>query len=175
MVHALPGPASGKISDAEKRARRSAERSHRTLRLSSLAGWVGLLLIVSVVALASYQYRAEIVRIWPKAATLYEAIGQPVNIRGLAFKQANFTYESRDGTPVLHIKGLIVNETNQGLSLPMIHISLRDEAHRSLYNWTIDPPVEMLEGLSGEGFTTQLVDPPIGAQDLVIGFMRPLE
>ena len=56
---------------------------------------------------ASIAWRADIVRFLPQTASLYAAIGLPVNLRGLVFTDIVTRKETQDGVPMLVVEGVI--------------------------------------------------------------------
>ena len=58
-------------------------------------------------------FRVEVVRFAPQTASLFAAIGLPVNLRGLAFENVRTTGEVHEGVPVLIVEGTIGNVVEQ--------------------------------------------------------------
>src|SRR3989442_185261 len=85
--------------------------------------------ILALVALnaALVGWRAEVVRFLPQTASLYAAIGLPVNLRGLAFANIATATETHDGVPVLVVEGAIVNAKDRAAEVPRLRFSVRNQ------------------------------------------------
>ena len=171
-LRALPHTSAG-ASEDEQRAVESASNSRKVLRIGQMAGWAALILCAVSITTVGYSFRSELVRLWPQSATLYAALGIPVNTRGVVFTETDYNLDLRDGAPVLAVSGMIVNETAAAKTLPTIQFSLRARDRSELYNWTIEPPVGELGANQSERFQTHVDNPPPGAEDLVVTFIRP--
>ena len=171
-LRALPHTGAG-ASEDEHRAVQSASNSRKVLKMGQMAGWAGLILCAVAVTTVGYNFRSELVRLWPQAATLYATLGVPVNTRGVVFEQTDYDLDLRDGAPVLTVTGNIVNQTETVKTLPTIRFSLRARDRSELYNWTIKPPVAELAANETQSFQTYIDNPPVGAEDLVVTFIRP--
>ena len=171
-LRALPHTSAGASQD-EQRAVQSATNSRKVLKMGQMAGWACLVLCVVAISTVGYSFRTELVRLWPQSATLYSALGVPVNTRGVVFVQTDYDLDLRDGAPVLTISGNIQNPTETSKTLPAIQFSLRARDRSELYSWTIEPPVVELGANETESFQTYIDNPPVGAEDLVVTFIRP--
>ncbi len=118
----------------------------------------------------TYQYRVEIVRGWPQAATLYTLAGIEVNSTGMEFRDVTYNLESEDGLSVFAVRGTVVNVTEQAMPIPRIRLTLRDEEGEELYHWTIVLDETRLEPGAATNFITRLSSPPPGARDLEVRF-----
>lgn len=62
--------------------------------------------------------RSKIVQIAPQTASLFSAIGLPVNLRGLVFENVRTTGEMHEGVPVLIVEGTIANVADKTVEVP---------------------------------------------------------
>lgn len=115
-------------------------------------------------------FRANIVRIAPQAASLYAAIGMPVNLRGLAFTNLKAATEVSDGVTVLLLEGSIVNTLDKPLDVPRLRFSVRNANGSELYSWTALPDRSILGGKEEQPFRTRLASPPADARDVLVRF-----
>ena len=53
--------------------------------------------------------RSEVVRFFPQTASLFSAIGLPVNLRNLKFENMRISKETQEGLAALVIEGSIVS------------------------------------------------------------------
>ena len=66
-------------------------------KLAVVAGWVGLIAVVLLIAVSAVRYRQDIAVIWPQSAGVYSSLGLPVNGSGIDFRQVDYKRESEDG------------------------------------------------------------------------------
>ena len=151
-------------SRAEPRNRRSVLR-----RLASLP----MLIVALVAALtALVQLREKVVRQVPQMASLFAAVGLPVNLRGFEFEGVTSSTEISDGTPVLVIEGTIVNVTRRPLEVPRLRFALRNSAGHEVYAWTTQPEKSTLGSGNGLIFRTRLASPPADGRDVIVRFFN---
>jgi hypothetical protein len=129
-----------------------------------------LILIALIAGLAAG--RASIVRHAPQTAALYRAVGLPVNLRGLDFKDVRITGENEDGVPVLVVQGAIVNSVNRPVEVPRMRFALLNPSGVETYAWSALPTRTVL----GEGetlaFRSRLASPPQDIRDVQIRFFN---
>ena len=93
-------------------ARRAKKEPARRLRWP-LPGLPTVILALHRDQPALIGWRAEIVRWVPQTASLYAAIGLPVNLRGLVFADVTTETETSEGVQVLVVQGTIVSLSAQ--------------------------------------------------------------
>ncbi len=120
---------------------------------------------------AAFHYREDVVRALPNSAGLYEAIGFPVNLRGLEFEKVTQRRDFEDGVPVLIVEGEITNIRDRAMPVPALRFSLRGKAGDELYAWTLEPRQRVIEPSASMTFRTRLASPPRGADDLQVRFI----
>lgn len=86
--------------DLPKAFRAKADTTRR-VREAAATGtvWAGMAATVALVIALSIVFRANVVRMWPKSAAAYAAIGLPVNSLGLAIENVRQNRPSRTATP----------------------------------------------------------------------------
>ena len=115
--------------------------------------------------------RAEIVRLWPRAATAYAALGLAVNLRGLALENFH-TLVTNDGfQTVLGIEGKIQNLRPQVTQIPPIQLAIRDSNGHVLYSWQVAPPKRSLAANETFAFRTRLAAPPAAGRNVLVSFV----
>jgi predicted Zn finger-like uncharacterized protein len=132
----------------------------------------GLLACVAVVTLgmALIGFRSEMVRLWPRAATAYTALGLPVNLRGLGLENFH-TVTLNDGyQSVLGVEGEITNLRAQPIKLPSIRLAIRDGDGRRLYSWVVSAQKPRLAPGETVLFRTRLAAPPAAGRDILVDF-----
>ena len=111
-------------------------------------------------------------RHFPQTASLYAAIGLPVNLRGLIFEDVKSTGEFHDGVTVLVVEGTIVNLTRHTLEVPRLRFALRNSAGHEVYAWTALPAKTTLGSGNGLPFRARLASPPPDGRDVIVRFFN---
>jgi len=154
-------------SIAARRTRRAqAKRGRRRLR-PALATGIAALLAVNLVLLG---WRTDVVRLMPQTASLFAAIGLPVNLRGVAFSDVTTSIEASEGTHVLLVKGRMTNIARQPREVPRLRFAMRNAAGNEVYAWTSMPTKATLAPGETEPFETRLASPPADGQAVVVRF-----
>jgi len=149
-----------------------AERPRRSggARFAQSAGWAALIFLIAAIGWASVQYRQTIASLWPQSASLYAAVGLPVNVRGIQLTNISYQQEYQDGQPVLSVTGKVVNVSNRELPVPEIRVMLLDDAKHELYHWNFDAGIPTLKPGGESTFVTRLSSPPPEARNLNVRF-----
>jgi hypothetical protein len=117
-------------------------------------------------------YRADVVRLLPQAASLYAAIGLPVNLRGLVFMNVETSREDQDGVAVLVVEGTIANVTPRAVAVPRMRFALRNEAGQEIYSWTALPTKNVLAAGDTLPFRSRLASPPRDGNQVMVRFFN---
>jgi predicted Zn finger-like uncharacterized protein len=131
-----------------------------------------LVVVFAAVLLSALNWRAAVVRHFPQTASLYTAVGLPVNLRGLFFEKVRSTAEVHDGVTVLIIEGTIVNLTTRTLEVPRLRLSLRNSVGHEVYAWTALPPKSTVGSGNGLPFRARLASPPPDGRDVIVRFFN---
>jgi predicted Zn finger-like uncharacterized protein len=135
--------------------------------------WTALILVLFAFNVALIGARSEVVRFFPQTASLFSAIGLPVNLRNLKFENMRISKETQEGLAALVIEGSIVSIAGKPTEVPRLRFAARDAAGQEVYTWSSMPsrstigPGETLE------FRSRLVSPPESATDVVVRFFGP--
>lgn len=135
-----------------------------------LTGWLALAACMTLIIGGAYEYREMVVTRLPATASLYEAVGLSVNIRGMEFANVAVAREFENGLPVLAVRGEIINVSQRMLDVPKIYLGLRDGTAAEIYHWTMVVASEPLAPAAHARFTTKLAAPPKEARDVVVRF-----
>jgi predicted Zn finger-like uncharacterized protein len=151
-------------------ARRAREQAKR--RRWRQPGWSTAILALIAINLALVGWRSDIVRWLPQTASLYAAIGLPVNLRGLSFANVTTEKETQENVQVLIVEGLIVNDGKRPAEVPRLRFAIRNQAGQEIYSWTALPARNVL--LAGEAlqFRTRLASPPREGQQVLVRFFN---
>jgi predicted Zn finger-like uncharacterized protein len=146
-------------------------------RLGRAFGWwlPGLpMAILALLALdaALIGWRADVVRAAPQTASLYAAIGLPVNLRGLTFADVTTATETHDGVPVLLVEGTIVSASPRIVEVPRLRFSVRNRSGQEVYAWTAVPTRSVLGPGESLSFRSRLASPPPDAREVLVRFFN---
>lgn len=114
--------------------------------------------------------RATVVRAMPQSAGLFSAVGLPVNLRGVDFRDIVAFRNSAEGTnpAQLVVEGDLVGVARDRVTVAPLEVELRDAHGQSLYRWTVPSPRAALESGEIVRFRASLsAPPPQGSQVLV--------
>jgi len=151
-------------------ARRARMQEQRKVRRRS-SKWTALILVLLGLNVALIGARNEVVRYFPQTASLFAAIGLPVNLRSLSFEDVKITKEERDGVPVLSVEGNIVSVTKRAVEVPRLRFAIRNTSGQEIYAWTAAPPRSILEPGEKTEFRSRLASPPAEAADVMVRFV----
>lgn len=115
--------------------------------------------------------REAMVRAAPELASLYAAIGFPVNLRGLEFQNIRTRQEIQDGVSVLAIEGEVENIVNRALELPRVRLAVLGDNGTEIYSWTALLPRSILYPHERVPFKSRLASPPAAGKEVMIRFL----
>ena len=127
-------------------------------------------LLISVLSFGIVS-RQSLVRAAPELATLYAAIGFPVNLRGLEFQNIRTKQEIQDGITVLAIEGEVENVANRAVELPRVRLSVLGENGVEIYSWTALLPRSILYPHERVPFKSRLASPPAAGKEIMVRFL----
>jgi len=144
----------------------------RRMRLRDIAIWSALFAVIAATALFFFFY-TENPWLNRKTAAVQEAVGQPVNLRGIEFRNVSYERQTENGLPVLAVRGEVVNIADEVRVLPPLRVGLSDggDPPRELYHWTFTLPEKELAPRQSADFVTRLSSPPANARDLEVRFV----
>ncbi len=158
---------------AAKRARRAESQRKGKKRLWQKVLSLPVLIVILLAALvAAIQGRQSVVKHLPQTASLYAALGMPVNLRGLEFVGVKSTGEFNDGMMVLVVEGAIVNVTRQNLDVPRLRFAMRSAAGHEVYAWTALPSKTQLAPGESLPFRSRLASPPPDGKEVIVRFFH---
>lgn len=133
--------------------------------------WTAVILGLVAFDLALVGARTAVVRALPQTASLFAAIGLPVNLRHLQFEQVSISKEGQDGVATLIVQGAIVSEAGKPVAVPHLRFAARNAAGQEVYTWTTPPPLSILEPGARTEFRSQVATPPVEAHDVMVRFL----
>ena len=152
-------------------ARRNRLKTRRQQKRRS-PRWTAIILVLFAFNVALIGARNEVVRYLPQTASLFGAIGLPVNLRNQKFENVRISKDTQDGANTLIVEGMIVSTANKPTEVPRLRFAARNASGQEVYTWTalanrsILGPGESLE------FSSRLVSPPADASDVMVRFFN---
>lgn len=127
--------------------------------------------VLIVVATALIGLRAPVVRRVPALAVVYEAVGLPVNLAGLALRDVRARIVRDGNRRVLVTEGQIVNIRREENRVPSLALAVRGPNERSSYAWTAPAPKTRLGPGEAVAFRARLAAPPEEGVAVVVRFV----
>ena len=102
-------------------------------------------------------------------------IGQRIGIPVRTVNALNISGQAErrrleSGNEMLAVHGEITNQTDGVIRVPQIHAELKDEQNRTVYDWSIAPPVRELQPRGRVAFDSAEMDVPRGGRNLSLSF-----
>jgi len=160
-----PDPADSESFIARRRRLQSKrQKSRRTSR------WTAVVLVLLAFNVAVIGARNEVVRYLPQTASLFAAVGLPVNLRQLDFEDVHISREANNGVTVLLVDGKVVSKSKKPLEVPRLRFAARNASGQEVYTWTAKPDRSVLPPGESMEFHTSLAKPPADATDVMVRF-----
>jgi predicted Zn finger-like uncharacterized protein len=161
LAPAEPTPAHEPVENIESFAARRARRERKRNEPRSHVPRPGTIIVILLAVLgALIGWRSDVVRVMPGTASLFAAIGLPVNLRGLALTDVTTTKEAHDGATILVVQGTITNVSKQPRDVPRIRLAVKNDKGAVVYTWTSLPERTALAPGDSQPFQTRLASPP---------------
>lgn len=158
---------------SKRRKRAPVVRSPRRPFQMSLP--VTILLLGSAILATFFFGREQVVRTVPDAASIYERLGLPVNLRGVEFRDVKGANEVVDGVVVLVVEGRLVNITGSAIDIPRLRLAVRDAGGKEIYTWTATAPKARLEPGEAAPFRSRLASPPPDGASVEVRFFSRVD
>ena len=130
------------------------------------------MLVLFAVNVALIGARNEVVRYLPQTASLFAAIGLPVNLRNLNFENVHISKQLQDGVNILVVEGTIVSTASTPVTVPRLRFAARDAAGQEIYVWTALPGRSILGPGEHLEFHSRLASPPADAKNVMVRFFN---
>ena len=167
-----PEPASDArdVEDVESFAARRQRLQARRKEKRRSSRWTAVVLVLFALNVAFVGSRNEIVRYLPQTASLFAAIGLPVNLRHLNFEDVRIIKQEVDGAPVITVQGTIVSASRHPVDVPRLLFAARNKAGHEIYTWSMPPSQKVLQPGERLDFSSRLTSPPSDAYDVMVRF-----
>ena len=157
--------------DLPRAFRDKAEEDRRTRR-AVLTGviWAAAAGVVVVLIALGLIFRDGVVRAWPQTASLYAAIGLPVNPTGLVIEDVHAEPSLEQGHATLAVSGVIRNVVDHVVVAPPLRISLVNAQGKRVAGQIANLDNASIPPGETRHFLTSIVDPPYSAANLAVEF-----
>lgn len=142
-------------SRAREQARRSTER-----RMAAGIAWASVFILFLAGFGSAFAFRNDLAAAWPQSASIFRLLGAEVNRYGLSLEGVTAKRSFDGTTPVLTVRGALVNDTNRTRPAPGIEVILRDEADKTIRVWREALAVQAVESGAQVEFSTRIISPP---------------
>jgi predicted Zn finger-like uncharacterized protein len=158
------------LDEAETFAARRQRLKARRQKARRASRWTAIILVLFSFNLMLIGARNEVVRHLPQTASLFAAIGLPVNLRNLKFENVRISKETQDGVNILIVEGKIVSTASNPTEVPRLRFAARNATGQDVYTWTARPSRSMLGPGESMEFRSHLASPPADATDIMVRF-----
>jgi predicted Zn finger-like uncharacterized protein len=155
------------------RAFRDRAEEERRMRRAAMIGaaWASGAVVVALAVVLAIVFRESVVGAWPQTASVYAAIGLPVNATGLAIEQIHAEPSLDQGHATLEVSGVIRNVVDHPVTAPPMRISLVNAQGKRVAGQIANLDNARIPPGETRHFLTSLVDPPYSAADLEVTFV----
>jgi predicted Zn finger-like uncharacterized protein len=154
------------------RAYRARVEETKRVREAAASGavWAAIAAVFLLVVGAAIVFRTDVVRAVPRTASLYAALGMPVNQVGLTIERIQAQPGLQDGRAALMVTGVVRNVRSKSVISPPLQIALLDPAGKRVATKTarVTDPTVPPGGL--RIFSVAMLDPPASAVDVEVTF-----
>jgi predicted Zn finger-like uncharacterized protein len=138
-----------------------------------LPGWqTGAIAATFAILTAGVVLRESVVRHVPQTASLYAAVGLPVNLRGIIIRNVASRVVTDNDESVLVVDGDLVNITDRRVDVPRLHFTLLGKDGQQLYVWSAQADRGVLQPGEKLNFRRRLAAPPEDAKDVKVRFLN---
>jgi len=153
-------------SFAARRRRLQARRKEK----SAPSRWTAAILVLIACNVAMLGARKEVVRYLPQTASLFAAIGLPVNLRHLEFANVKISKDIQDG--MLIVQGAVVSTAGKPIEVPRLRFAARNATGQEVYTWNALPSRSILGPGERSEFSSRLASPPPDASEVIVRFFN---
>lgn len=167
----LPGDAQGEADDTESFSARRQRLHERRRKRRDSSRWTAIVLLLFATNVALIGARAEVVRYLPQTASLFSAIGLPVNLRHLNFENVRIARQTLNGAPMLVVEGTIASIASRTVEVPRLRLAARNATGQEIYSWLLQPERKELGPGEVLSFRSALASPPQDIHDVMVRFL----
>jgi predicted Zn finger-like uncharacterized protein len=144
-----------------------------TNRLAAGVPWAIAAIVLITGALSAISYRTDIVRAWPKSASVFAAIGQPTNLYGIDIRRVQARAGMDEKGPKVLVGGVLASVSRRDEPVPYLKVSLINAKGEEKLSWLVDPGIEVLKAGQIHAFQTGRANPVRGDLKAVVIVAEP--
>lgn len=154
------------------RAIRARAQDQKKVREAATAGavWAGIGAVFALVIGAAMVFRVDVVRVLPRTAGAYAAVGLPVNRVGLTIENIKAEPALQDGRAALAVSGVVRNIRTQPVEAPPLAIRMLDKQGHPVGGRELRIGDALVAPGQTRDFAVSLLDPPLAAKDVEVTF-----
>jgi predicted Zn finger-like uncharacterized protein len=160
-----------RLVEANREAQEMFASKRRRRRILAIA-WVSLAVAASAPFAYALAFPETVVWAAPASIAAFKAIGQDVNVYGLAIRNIDVQHLIIDGKRVIAIKGDVANVSRGTRKIPWLRFGLKNGENAEVYSWQLDTASRPLNSGESTGFVTRIASPPETAGQVEIRFAR---
>jgi len=151
---------------------REKVQAQKTVRQAVVNGviWAGIGAGIAVLAALTVIFRVDVVRVLPRTASAYAAVGLPVNPIGLVFEGVSAKPGLQDGHDALVVSGAMRNIEKRPIASPALAIKVLDTSGHPVLIRTTDTDASLILPGQAHNFVISVIDPPAAANDVEVDF-----
>lgn len=155
------------------KAYRGKVQTTRKIREAAVSGviWAGMAMVFAALVGSAVIFRVDVVRLWPRSATAYAAVGLPVNPVGLVIEQVKAEPTLKDGHAALSVTGVIRNVVDRAVTPPPVRINLFTPQGKRVGGQIALPGQAVIPAGQTRHFAIAVIDPPSSTGNLEIAFV----
>jgi hypothetical protein len=142
-------------------------------RLAAALPWSFAAVLAVICGLTAISYRTDIVRAWPKSASVFAMIGQRANLYGIDITGV----QARSGVdvkgPRVIVSGVLASASRKPEPVAYLKVALVDAKGIEKLSWMVDPGVTVLRPGARQRFETTRTNPVRGDLKAVVTFAEP--
>lgn len=152
---------------------RAKAQSERRVREAATTGivWAGMTAMLIVLGVGAVIGREGVVRVFPKSASAFAAVGLDVNSIGLDIEDIRFEPALQDGHAALSVSGVIRNIRGEPVKAPPLQISLLNKQDKRVLAKIAHAADPVIPAGETRHFAVVLLDPPKTASQIEVGFV----
>lgn len=162
----------GEPDDVEHAAARRPRKAKKPRERRRIGRLPVIITLLAMMLGAMLIWRNTVVKYAPQTASLFSAIGMPVNVRGLVFEGVTVSRDTTDGVAVLAVEGKIVSTSGAPVDVPRLRFAVRNATGSEIYTWTAQPPRSILGAGETMTFRSRLAAPPTDGVDVLVRFFN---
>jgi predicted Zn finger-like uncharacterized protein len=171
-----PGEASGPPRGATIIRSKQAKKPKGPSLLSRLAPWpVAACLVTTALIGGALHQRARVVGYFPQTATLYAALGLPVNLRGIEIANVRSRLVEDNGVSILVVDGDLKNVAGRKVDLPRLRFAVLGAKGEEIYIWSAQADRPSLGAGEALNFRRRLASPPADGKEVSVRFLTPAD